>query len=76
MDGSPKGLRHMSTLQRFRVLTWYYGRGGTGRSDWGWEGLGGGEDAEEWTRQMDIERRLGMTRKELLENHEESRVDN
>ena len=41
MDGSPKGLRHMSTLQRFRVLTWYYGRGGTGRSDWGWEGLGG-----------------------------------
>jgi hypothetical protein len=40
-------------------------------------GLGGGEDAEEWTRQiMNIERRLGMTRKEFLENHEESRVDN
>jgi hypothetical protein len=40
-------------------------------------GLGGRGDAEEWTKQiMDIERRLGMTRKELLENHEESRVDN
>jgi hypothetical protein len=40
-------------------------------------GLGGGEDAEEWMRQIiHIERRLGVTRKELLENHEESRVDN
>jgi hypothetical protein len=37
MDGSPKGLRHMITLQRFRVLTWYNGRGGTGLSDRGWE---------------------------------------
>jgi hypothetical protein len=39
--------------------------------------LGRGEDAEEGMRQIiHIERRLGVTRKELLENDEESRVDN
>jgi len=60
-------------LRERRNRTFRLGLGGAGR---GWEGLGGGEDAEERTRQiMDIERRLGIT-KELLENHEESRVDN
>jgi hypothetical protein len=63
----------MSTLQRLRVLTWYYGRGGTGRSNRGWERE---EMREEWTRQItDIERRLEMTRKELSGKHEESRID-